>query len=112
MTVLVKNIVPAKTVENTQTTQYTASNVVTIIDKFTATNYSASAATISVNLITSAGSAGNSNLITKTKTLQPSEVYTFPELVGQVLNNGDFISTIAGTASAINMRVSGREVTQ
>jgi hypothetical protein len=112
MTVLVKNIVPAKTVENTQTTQYTASNVVTIIDKFTATNYSATAATISVNLVTSAGSAGNSNLITKTKTLQPSEVYTFPELVGQVLNNGDFISTIAGTASAINMRVSGREVTQ
>lgn len=112
MTVLVKNIVPAKTVENTQTTQYTASNVVTIIDKFTATNYSASAATISVNLVTSAGSAGNDNLITKTKTLQPSEVYTFPEIVGQVLNPGDFISTIAGTASAINMRVSGREVTQ
>jgi hypothetical protein len=50
-------------------------------------------------------------LITKTKTLQASEVYTFPELVGQVLGAGDFISTIAGTASAINMRVSGREVT-
>ena len=112
MTVIVKNIVPAKTVENAQTTQYTATNVTTIIDKFTATNYSGTAATISVNLVTVAGSAGNSNLITKTKTLQPSEVYTFPELVGQVLNNGDFISTIAGTASAINMRVSGREVTQ
>lgn len=112
MTVTVKNIVPAKTVENTQTTQYTATNVTTIIDKFTATNYSATAATISVNLVTVAGSAGNNNLITKTKTLQPSEVYTFPELVGQVLNNGDFISTIAGTAAAINMRVSGREVTQ
>jgi hypothetical protein len=50
-------------------------------------------------------------LITKTKTLQASEVYTFPELVGQVLGSGDFISTIAGTASAINIRVSGREVT-
>ena len=112
MTVIVKNIVPGKTVEATQTTQYTANNVTTIIDKFTATNYSATAATISVNLVTTAGSAGNINLITKTKTLQPSEVYTFPELVGQVLNNGDFISTIAGTASAINMRVSGREVTQ
>jgi len=111
MTVTVKNIVPAKTVENTQTTQYTATGVTTIIDKFTATNYSANAATISVNLVTVAGSAGNTNLITKTKTLQASEVYTFPELVGQVLNNGDFISTIAGTASAINMRVSGREVT-
>lgn len=111
MTAIVKNIVPAKTVENAQTTQYTATNVTTIIDKFTATNYSASAATISVNLVTTAGSASNANLITNTKTLQPSEVYTFPELVGQVLNPGGFISTIAGTASAINMRVSGREVT-
>jgi hypothetical protein len=111
MTVTVKVLVPAKTVEATQTTQYTATGVTTIIDKFTATNYSASAATVSVNLVTVSGSAGNVNLITKTKTLQASEVYTFPELVGQVLNPGDFISTIAGTGSAINMRVSGREVT-
>ena len=111
MTVSVKVLVPAKTVENTQTTQYTATGVTAIIDKFTATNISASAATISVNLVTTAGSAGNTNLITKTKTLQASEVYTFPELVGQVLGSGDFISTIAGTASAINIRVSGREVT-
>lgn len=112
MTVTVKNLVPGKTVEAVQTTQYTATNVTTIIDKFTATNYSATAATISINLVTNAGSAGNDNLITKTKTLQPSEVYTFPELVGQVLNPGGFISTIAGTSSSINMRVSGREVTQ
>ena len=111
MTVTVKVLVPAKNVENSQTTQYTATGVTAIIDKFTATNYSASAATISVNLVTVSGSAGNSNLITKTKTLQASEVYTFPELVGQVLGVGDFISTIAGTATAINMRVSGREVT-
>ena len=111
MTVSVKVLVPAKIVEATQTTQYTANGLTAIIDKFTATNYSASAATISVNLVTTSGTAGNLNLITKTKTLQPTEVYTFPELVGQVLNPGDFISTIAGTATAINMRVSGREVT-
>ena len=110
MTVTVKVLVPAKTVAATQTTQYTANNVTTIIDKFTATNYSATAASISVNLVTVSFSAGNENLISKTKTLQPAEVYTFPELVGQVLNPGDFISTIAGTATAINMRVSGREV--
>ena len=110
-TVTPKVFVPGKTVEATQTTQYTANGVTAIIDKFTATNYSATAATISVNLVTAAGSAGNQNLITKTKTLQASEVYTFPELIGQNLAPGDFISTIAGTASAINMRVSGREVT-
>jgi len=109
--VTVKVLVPAKYAENTQTTQYTATGVTAIIDKFTATNISGSAATISVNLVTVAGSAGNTNLITKTKTLAASEVYTFPELVGQVLGTGDFISTIAGTASAVTIRVSGREVT-
>jgi hypothetical protein len=109
--VTVKVLVPAKYVENTQTTQYTATGVTAIIDKFTATNTTGTAATISVNLVTVAGTAGNTNLITKTKILQASEVYTFPELVGQVLGIGDFISAVAGTASAINIRVSGREVT-
>jgi hypothetical protein len=111
MTVTVKVLVPAKYAEASQTTQYTSTGVTTIIDKFTATNISASAATISVNLVTLADTAGNTNLITKTKSLQAAEVYTFPELVGQVLGAGDFISTIAGTGSAINIRVSGRQVT-
>lgn len=110
MSVTVRVLIPAKTAEATQTTQYTASNVAAIIDKFTATNYSATAATISVNLVTAADTAGNQNLIVKTKTLQASETYTFPELVGHVLAPGGFISTIAGTASAINIRASGREV--
>lgn len=110
MAVSTRVLIAAKTAEDSQTSQYTATNVTTIIDKFTATNYSATAATISVNLVTSGGSAGNDNLIVKTKTLQPSETYTFPELVGQVLASGGFISTIAGTASAINIRASGREI--
>ena len=111
MTVSVKVLIPAKIAEGTQTTQYTASGVTAIIDKFTATNYSAAAATISVNLVTGSDTAGNQNLIVKTKTLQAAETYTFPELVGAVLAPSGFISTIAGTASAINIRASGREVT-
>jgi hypothetical protein len=110
MSVTVKALIPAKTAEATQTTQYTATGLTAIIDKFTATNYSAAAATLSVNLVTSADTAGNQNLIVKTKTLQPAETYTFPEIVGHVLAPGGFISTIAGTGSAINIRASGREV--
>lgn len=110
MTVTVKVLIPAKIAESSQTTQYTATGVTTIIDKFTATNYNAAAATISVNLVTGGDTAGNQNLIVKTKTLQPSETYTFPEIVGQVLAPSGFISTIAGTATAINIRASGREV--
>jgi len=112
MAVTIRNIVPAKTVENTQTTQYTSTNVTTVIDKCTATNYSALAASISINLVTNADTAGNQNLIVKTKMLQPSETYTFPEIVGQVLNPGGFIATIASASSSINLRVSGREITQ
>ena len=110
MAVNVKVLIPAKIAENTQVTQYIAQNVSAIIDKFTATNYSAAAATLSVNLVTQFDSSGNQNLIIKSKTLLPSETYTFPELVGHVLQPGGFISTIAGTASAINIRSSGREV--
>ena len=44
MTVTVKNIIPRKQAENVQTTQYTASNCKTIIDKFTVTNTSAAGA--------------------------------------------------------------------
>ena len=111
MTVTVKALVPSKLVENSQTTQYTATGVTTIIDKFTVTNFTASPVTISVNLLPVGNSSASANLVTKLKTLQASEVYTFPELVGQVLNAGEAISTIAGTATAITMRVSGREVT-
>jgi len=110
MTVTVKVLIPAKIAESSQTTQYTATGVTTLIDKFTATNYSAAAATISVNLVTGADTVGSNNLIVKTKTLQAGESYTFPEIVGAALASSGFISTVAGTASAINIRASGREI--
>ena len=110
MAVNVKVLIPAKIAENVQTTQYTATGVTTLIDKFTATNYSAAVANISVNLVTFTDTAGNQNLIVKTKTLQPSETYTFPELVGAALAPGGFISTLASAATSINIRSSGREI--
>ena len=112
MTVYARVLIPAKTAEDVQTTQYTSTNLTTIIDKFTATNYSAVAASISVNLLNPGGSAGNDNLIVKVKTLQPSETYTFPEIVGQTLAPNGQISTLASAAASINIRASGREITQ
>ena len=110
MAVTLKVLVPPKQLENTQTSQYTATNVRAVIDKATVTNTSANNVTLSVNLVTVSGSAGASNLIIDTRTIVPDECYLCPELVGQVLEAGGFISTIAGTASALTMRVSGREV--
>lgn len=110
MAVSVSNIIAAKQAEAAQTTQYTAVGVRTIIDKFTGTNTSAAAATLSVNLVTSGDTAGVQNLIVKTKTLAAGETYPFPELVGHVLLPGGFISTLAGTAAVVTIRASGREV--
>ena len=108
MTTPITVLIPAKIAENAQTTQYTSTLVYTIIDSFTATNYSTAPATISVNLVTSGDTAGNQNLIIKARVLQPGETYSFPELIGAELAPSDFISTLAGTASAINIRASGR----
>lgn len=110
MTVTARNIIPSKVAENAQTTQYTATNVTTIIDKFTATNFTTAAATFSVNLVAPSTTAGTSNLIVYAKTIQPSETYTFPEIVGHILAPNGFISTLAGTASSLTIRASGREI--
>jgi len=111
MAVTVKVLISAKEAENTQTTQYTATNARCIIDKFTATNIGASNQTISVNLVLFGGAPGNNNLIVDARQIAPGETYTFPELVGQVLDNGDFISTLASAASSLTIRASGREIT-
>jgi hypothetical protein len=111
MTVIVKVLIPAKQAENAQTTQYTASNVRAIIDKFTVTNTSANNITFSCNLVTVGGSAGVSNLIVDARSLVPDETYTCPELVGQALEDGGFISTIASAATSLTIRASGREIT-
>jgi len=111
MAVTAKPIIPAKYAENAQTTQYTATNCRTVIDKFTATNVSAGNATLSVNLVPAATASGTTNLIMKTRALAAGECYTCPEVVGHSLEPNGFISTIASAASAIVIRASGREIT-
>lgn len=104
-------IIPARYAANTNTVQYTAANTRARIDKFTVTNVSANNVTLSVNLIPNGGSLSNSNLIMQTRQIAPKECYTCPELVGQYLNPGDSISTIASAASALVIRASGSEFT-
>lgn len=111
MTVTAKTLIAAKHAENSQTTQYTAAGCKTIIDKFTITNTSGSNATITVALVVSGGTAATSNTITSSKSVAPGESYVCPELVGHILEPGGFISTLAGTATALVIRASGREIT-
>jgi hypothetical protein len=110
MATTVKALIPAKQAEATQTIQYTAINCRAIIDKFTATNTSAASVTINVNIVATSGVASDSNLIVDTRSILPDETYTFPELVGQVLDSGNTIITIASAAASLTIRASGREI--
>lgn len=116
MTVTVKQLIPAKQAENVQTTQYTATFPTgsvgrTTIDKFTVTNTSGTAAALSVNIVASGDTAVAGNLILSAKVIQPGETYTCPELVGQVIAQNGFISTLASAATSLTIAAGGREIT-
>jgi len=111
MTVTVKTLVPPKQMEAVQTTQYTATAAKALIDKATVTNTDTVNRTFSVNLVQVSGTASNSNLIIDDRTVVPGETYQCPELVGQELDPGAFISTIASNATSLTLRISGREIT-
>lgn len=111
MAVTTKLLFERKQAEAVQTTQYVApTGTKAVIDKFTVTNTSAAVATLSVNLVSLAAVAGNNNLVIKTRSIAPNETYTCPELIGQVLEPGFFISTIASAANALTLSCSGREI--
>lgn len=111
MAVTAKCLLEAKYAELAQTTQLTApTGTRYIIDKFTAYNGTAGAVALTVSMIASGGAASADEIIAS-KAIAAGETYTFPEVVGQVMNAGDFISTLAGAATSIVIRISGREVT-
>ncbi|HSG61413.1 MAG TPA: hypothetical protein VLA24_08260 [Pseudomonadales bacterium] len=111
MAITVKNIIPRKFAESVQTAQYTATDCKTVIDKFTVTNNSAATQTISTNLVPNGGTAATSNRIINTRSIAAGECYLCPELIGQVIEDGGFISTIASAASALTISAAGREIT-
>lgn len=111
MTTIAKPLVTAKYAANSETTEYTCSTGMrTIIDKISAYNGTGGAVTLTIKLVPSAGTAGASNTLA-VKSIAAGTTETFSEIVGQVLEAGGFISVLAGAATSIVIRISGREVT-
>jgi len=111
VSVVSKPLVVAKYAANSETTEYTASaGMRTILDKFSGYNGHTASVLLTVKLVPSGGTAGASNIIAS-KAISAGEHYTFPEVVGHVLEPGGFISVLSATATAIVIRCSGREVT-
>lgn len=111
MPVIVSNIIPRRLVAVAQTTQYTAVSCKTIIDKFTVTNVHSGPVTFTVNLPANLQAVGVGNQVLRNKVVAVNETYNCPELVGQMLEPGGFISTLASVDSALVISASGREIT-
>lgn len=111
MSTISKPLITSKYASNAENTEYTASaGMRTILDKFTGYNGTAGAVTLTVKIVASGGTAGASN-VTVSKSIAAGETYTFPEVVGHVLEASGFVSVLASAATSIVIRCSGREVT-
>lgn len=104
-----KDIIKAKALDIAQTTQYIASGVIAIIDKFTVTNTSGNSVSLNVHLVPDGDSPSINNIVVFNRTIGIGETYTFPEIVGHVLSAGSYISTKANDVG-LNIRASGREI--
>ena len=111
MTIRAAVLIQSKVAEPSVTPQYTASNSQALIDKFTAVNYSGTTATLTVYLVPTGDTPSDASAVVRAKALLPNETYLFPEVVGHVLNPGNYIATAASAAASIAIRASGREVT-
>lgn len=84
-------------------TLYTSpTNTKTLITKAIFTNTDTVARLLTVNLIRSGGSAGNSNILIDAQSIPAGGSYEAVELEGQILNAGDFVQAKADAVTAIN----------
>jgi hypothetical protein len=111
MTVTAKNLVEGRSVPDVDTNVYAApANTTTIIDKITSANYDTASRVITIGIVAAGNSVSDIYYIAK-RTLAAKETYIWPEVVGQILNPGDYVTAIASQADTINLRISGREIT-
>ena len=80
------------------------------VDNISFTNYTAGAVTLTVQIVESGGSTGNTKIVVDTKTIAVNETFE-PSSVLHGLNVGDTIQAVAGSANAINARATGTTFT-
>jgi hypothetical protein len=68
-------------------------------------NTTGTAATITVSVVNSGGTAGTTNRVISALTIAPNSVDTFDSVI--YLTSGDFIAALQGTTSAITVSISG-----
>jgi len=100
------------TLTNAVATYYTAAAAVKArIDSMTVTNYSASAATFTVWLVPTGGTATDANILVKARTIAAGASGRLLEAVGQWIEGGGTIQIQASANTAITVVASGIEQT-
>lgn len=94
----------------TETTVYTVpASTSCIVKQIVCANVTASAATISISLVASGGTAGVTNRVLEQVSIPANSTVSFD--MAQVLATGGLISIKQGTSSAITSTISGVEIT-
>lgn len=107
-----KRLVDGSQLTTSAATYYTCPTLTRArIATFAATNTSGGAVTISVHLVPSAGSATDSNIVADEISLAAKETKSISGAIGQVLEAGGTIQALASANTAINIVVSGYEIT-
>jgi len=81
--------------------------ITAVVKQLLATNTTATASTISVNLVPSAGTTSTSNLIFASVPVPANSTLVID--LAQVMNAGDQLFALAGNATTVNLTVSGYE---
>ncbi len=110
MGVSIKNVYLAQPAA-ADTTLYTCPALtVARVLKCTVTNDTTTVVTINFNKVPSGGAAAVTNLILNTKSIGSRETYECPEVVGQVLNAGQFISAFPSVLDQLTVSLDVVEI--
>lgn len=103
-----KKMAISNVASTTETTVYTAPAGGAIVKQIIVANVTATAATISISIVPSGGTAGVTNRVMEQVSLAGNTTSTLD--MTAVMANGDFISIKQGTTSAITTHISGVEI--
>lgn len=111
MTTTALALVPDATLTASDAIYYPCpSNTTANVKRAVFTNTSASAVTITVNIVRSGGTSGTSNILIPGKAIAPNDTYVSPEMAGLTLQAGDAIHAQASTSGVVNLMVSGIQI--
>lgn len=113
-TVTAKALIDTQFASSTSATEYTApaspNSTRAIIDKFTVTNVTGSAETVSVWLIPDGQTENNAYKVVDEESVAANSSEELTVLKNHVLDAGGFIKVVASAGSSLVIRCSGREV--